>query len=117
MEFLDVIKYKKNISLEDIYQIYVERVLEPGLLNLEQSVTEVIKCSSCGKTKYIESGKSLTFKKEIFEDLDCDIVKSYETFGDGHMCAREIMVSKKLYQVIKTNKLDKDIVFEPITLI
>lgn len=116
LKFLEVMDYKKNISFDNIYQIYVEGILEQGLIHLNQSVKDVIKCSVCGNTKYIYSGRGLTFNKEVFENTNCDIVKTFEIFGDGHMCARIVIVSKKLYQVIKNNKLDKDLEFEPINL-
>lgn len=117
LEILDVINNKKNTTFEDIHQIYIENVLDPSLVNMELSVKEVLNCRSCGKVKYIYSGRGLSFKKDTFQGLDHDIVKSFETFGSGHMCARIIIVSKKFYQVLKKNKLDKDLEFEPITLI
>jgi hypothetical protein len=113
-KFLDVVNHKKNILFDDIFQIYIENKLIAGLVDLNQSVKEVLECRSCGKIKYIYSGKGLTYRKEIFEDLDYDIVKTLETFGDGYTCARKILVSKKLYHVINNYKLDKDLVFEPI---
>lgn len=117
IEFMDVVNHKKNTTFDDIHQIYIDKILEPGLVHLEQSVKEVLKCSRCGKTKYIGSGRGFTYRKDAFEDVDLDVVKSFETFGDGHMCARLIFVSKKLYQLLKNNKLDKDIAFEPIQLV
>ncbi|WP_054750468.1 hypothetical protein, partial [Ruminiclostridium josui] len=116
LRFLDVINHKKNIPFDDIYQIYIENELEPGLLELKQSVKEVRNCSICGKAKYIYSGKGLTFRKEIFSNINSDIVRTHESFGDGHICARKIIISKKLYQLIKNSNLGKDLDFEPIVL-
>lgn len=116
LRFLDVINHKKNIVFDDIHQIFVENELEPGLINLTQSVKETLNCSICGNTKYIGSGKEFTFRKEIFENLNFDIYKTYKSFGAGHLCARIIIISKKLYQIIKDNDLDKGLEFEPITL-
>jgi len=116
LKFLDVISHKKNTVFEDFYQIYVENELAPGLINLNQSVKEVRNCSICDNTKYIYSGKGLTFRKEIFENLNFDIFRTHESFGDGHICARKIIISRKLYQAIKNGNLDKDLEFEPIVL-
>lgn len=117
LKFLDVKNHKKSISFDDIHQIYVEEVLQPGLADVNQSAKQVLECSNCGEIKYIYSGKGLTYHKGIFEGINSDIVKTSETFGDGHMCARKILISKKFYQAIKDDKLDKDLVFEPISLI
>ncbi|MEA5018045.1 MAG: hypothetical protein VB009_04945 [Erysipelotrichaceae bacterium] len=115
--YLDVINHKKNTKFDDFYQMYVEKILDPGMTNLEQSVKLVRKCDTCNSVKYICTGRGISFKKEVFENIDTDIIKSYERFGDGHMCASEIIVSKKLFDMIKSNNLDKDLVFEPITLV
>lgn len=116
LDFLDVMNHKKNVAFDDIHQLHVKYELEPGLVNFEQSVREIRNCNICGITKYIYSGKGLTFKKEIFEGLEFDIIKTNELFGEGHICARKIIISKKLFQIIKNNGLDIDLVFEPILL-
>lgn len=116
LTFLEVINHKKNFAFDDIHQIYVNNELKPGLLNLKQSVKEFRNCNVCGSTKYIYSGKGLTFKKEIFENLNLDILKTNESFGDGHICAKKIIISQKLYKLIKNSGLDKDVEFEPISL-
>lgn len=116
LKCLNVINHKKNTIFDDFHQIYVEHELKPGLIDLKQSVKEFRNCNVCGNVKYIYSGKGLTFKKEIFENLNFDILKTNESFGEGHICARKIIISKKLYQIIKNNGLDKDLEFEPISL-
>ena len=117
LKFLNVINHKKNSIFEDFYQIYVEHELEPGMINLEESVKEYRNCVSCGGIKYIYSGKGLTFRKDIFEDVTYDIIKTKEAFGEGLCCDKKIVISKKLYQVIKDNGLDKGLEFEPIQLV
>lgn len=112
----DVINYRTNKPIEDIKQIYVEEILQPGLSNEKQSIKEVLRCKKCGSVKYIYSGKGFTYKKEIFESLNTDIVKTAEMFGDGHMCARLILVSSNLRRHLILNSLDKDLVFQPITI-
>lgn len=116
LKFLEVLKYRKEIAIEDIYQIYIKNELEPGLINIENSVKIIRKCNSCNRKKYIGSGKGLTFKREVFNHLSSDIYKTYEAFGDGLMHAKVIIVSKKLYNAIKKYNLDKKLEFEPISI-
>lgn len=115
-QIYDVLNYKNNKLIENMKQIHVNEIIEPALVNIQQSVKEVIKCKKCGSVKYIGSGRGLTFSKDVFEKIDTDIVKSSETFGDGHMCARLIIISKNIYNLIVSNSLDKDVEFEPIFL-
>lgn len=113
----DVINHRTDKPLDDINQIYIEEVLQSGLVNEEQSIKEIIKCHKCGSVKYIYTGRGFTYKKDVFEDLNVDIVKSYEMFGDGLMCARLVFISKNLYKLLTLNSLDKDLVFEPIAIV
>lgn len=67
--------------------------------------------------KYIYTGRGFTYKKEAFEGLKSDIVKTFETFGAGRMCARTVFISKEFYKLLVINKWDKDLAFEPIALV
>lgn len=116
MKYPDVLHYKKGTSFTNLYQIYVENTLPPGLTNLQQSVRESLFCDRCKKTKYIYSGRGVTYKKELFENLNLDIIKSDEAFGGGRLYIKDIIISQRLYQILKTNKLNRDVCFEPITL-
>lgn len=113
----DVINNKTYKPIDDIQQIYIDEVLQPGLINEEQSIKEVLRCHKCGYVKYIYTGRGFTYKKDVFEGLNVDIVKSSEMFGDGLMCARLIFISKNLYKLLISNSLDKDLVFEPIAIV
>lgn len=113
----DVINHKTNKPADDIHQIYIEGLLQPGLINEEQSIKEVLRCHKCGSVKYIYTGRGFTYKKDIFEGLNTNIIKSYEMFGCGHMCARLMFISKKLYNLLTSNSLDKDLEFEPINVV
>jgi len=70
-------------------------ILQPGLINEEQSIEEVLKCRKCGSVKYIYTGRGFTYKKNVFEGLNVDIIKSSEMFGPGLICDRLIFISKK----------------------
>jgi len=116
LKFMNVINHKKNTIFDDFHQIYVESKLEPGMTDLNKSVAEYRNCNVCGSEKYIYSGRGLTFKKDVFKHVAVDILKTYESFGEGHICGKIIIISKKLYQIIKNNGLDKDLAYEPILL-
>ena len=38
-------------------------------------------------------------------------------FGPGLICDRLIFISKKMYKLITANSLEKDLAFEPITIV
>lgn len=116
-QVFDVINHRKRIPIDNMYQLYVEGILPSGLTNKEQSVKEYRNCRTCGSEKYIGSGRGLTFRKEIFEGINTDLIRTSETFGEGLICSRKILVSKAFYTTIKNNKIDRDLVFEPIQLI
>ncbi|QKE76100.1 hypothetical protein HPK19_25185 (plasmid) [Arthrobacter citreus] len=118
IDFYEVKKSAKdNVILDDVHQIYINVQLDPGMLSENDTIASTLHCKECGGTKFITSGRGLKFKKNIFDNIDVDIIKSSETFGDGHMCARIIFVSQEFFQFIKKNKLDRNLEFEPILLV
>lgn len=116
-KFFNVKNIKTNKQIENMKQIYVNNILKPGLISQNNNIYTLINCHNCASNKMIETGRGIIFKKEVFMDIEYDIVKSFEVFGDGHMCARIIFVSKSFYNAVTKNNLDKDLVFEPVMLI
>lgn len=114
--FIDVVKPKGEMLLEDINQLKVNEVLSPGLVNQDNTIRETTKCKKCGVIKYALTGRGLVYKKSVFPS-DFDIVKSFEVFGWGHVAPRGIFVNQKFYQTIIQNKLERNLEFEPIKLI
>jgi len=108
---------KSHGTLKNIKQIKVMKTVPFGLVRLSDIVTSEKKCESCGVTKIILSGKGVSFSKDTFNNIDIDIVKTSEFFGDGLMSARLVIVSKAFYEFIKSERLEKDLVFQPIELI
>ena len=84
-ELCDVINDKKNIPVINMKQMIVRKILKPGFDKVNESVREIITCKKCGCIKYIYSGRGLAYKKDVFEGIDDDIVKSTEIFGAGHI--------------------------------
>lgn len=116
LEFIDVVKPRTEVKLEDFNQLKVKNILSPGLVNQDNTIRETTKCKKCGVVKYALTGRGLVYEKSIFPN-DIDIVNSYEVFGWGYAAPRCIFVNQKFYQVIISNGLDKHLVFEPIKLI
>ncbi|PGM53818.1 hypothetical protein [Bacillus sp. AFS053548] len=117
-DFYEVKKNAKdNVILDDVHQLYINDQLKPGMLEDSDTIANTIRCNKCGGTKFIYSGKGFKYQKSVFENVDVDIIKSAETFGDGHMCARLIFISQDFFQLVKKNKLDRNLEFEPILLI
>ncbi len=114
---LDVYQSKKEIPLQHIKQLCVQRILQPGLINLEESVDTTLRCRECGSVRYICTGRQLAFEKEVFQDANLDIMKTAEVFGSGLICARKIIISKKFYEVLRDNKLARGLEIEPIKLV
>lgn len=117
IKLLNVKQYEKDFIFDDIYQMYINNILEPGLIDKQNSVKLTIGCNNCGSTKYLYSGRGLSYRREIFDKIkSSDAVKSFETFGDGLACSRIIFISRKLYDLLLKNNLDKNLAFEPIKM-
>ena len=114
---LDVHQSKKEVPMQHIKQLCVETILPPGLVNLEESIETTLRCRECGSVKYLATGRQFTFNKDVFRDVNVDIIKSTEVFGDGFICARLILISKKFYKVLRDNKLDRGLEIQPIKLV
>lgn len=117
IEILDVKKYRKNETIDFVKQIKINEILPKGLIINENELEKEIICGKCGKLKYIVKGSTvLRFKRNLFNDKP-NFVKTYEQFGDGRICARDIIVSKRVYDIIISNNLGRGLIFEPIELI
>ncbi|MEE6452789.1 hypothetical protein RAH41_19675 [Gottfriedia acidiceleris] len=117
-DFYEVKKNAKdNVILDDVHQLYINDQLKPGMLEDSDTIASTLHCNKCEGTKFIYSGKGFKYQNSVFENVYVDIIKSAETFGDGHMCARLIFISQDFFQLVKKNKLDRNLEFEPILLV
>lgn len=115
IQYLPVKKYKKNEIIDGVKQIKINHTLDKGLIENENIEISKI-CNRCGRKRYlVQKGAIISFNKEIFNN-NYDIVQTYEYFGEI-LTGKIILVSNKVYKVIKDNKLDKNLIFEPINLI
>lgn len=117
--FQNVLNTKGTVVVDDIYQLCVETMLPPGLVITNDTIREVNTCTKCGSTKYLASGRGIIYKKDAFANVETDIVMSDELFGAGdlHIAVRHIIISRQFYEVIIANKLDKQLILEPVMLI
>ena len=109
----DVMNKKGNV-MNGVKQLFVKGCLAEGLC--ENAIEEKLTCPKCGFIKYIPKAGANCFRKEIFEGVQEDIVKTKEQFGGGG-CSSQIIVTHKFYDVITKVKLDRGLVFEPVELI
>lgn len=117
MEFAEVQNKTGMQSLPGVSQILIPTVLPKGLVEDNSPIRNKQICEHCGAVKYTTTGIGmLTFKKNIFSGAP-DVVKSYEVFGDRRLAFRMLFVRQAVYQAILANKLDKNLVFEPLNLI
>lgn len=113
-EMLDL-KLKTEVCKET-KQMIITNKLEPGLI-INESIKMVMECEKCGNKSYYSDGRQLVYKKSIFDNLDVDIIKSYEVMGNELVNSNKILISKKFYNFLIDNKLDKNLVIEPIRLV
>lgn len=114
---LDVLYSKKNIPIDNMKQILVKEILKPGMIIGDEYIEKEIVCNQCNCNKFISRSRGIYYKKDVFKEIDVDIIKSDEMFGDGYAAQRDIIVSNAFYKLVIENGLDKSLAFEPINLI
>ena len=116
-KFLDVRSFKSDNVLSGIKQLQVIDKVRFGLIEDRICFKKIYVCTTCNTKKYIMEGNSqLIFNKEVF-DVDVDIVRGSETFGEGLIATHHTYISKKFYNFIKINGWDRELEIKPIKLI
>jgi len=111
-----VLQHRTGEPLANINQLQVLHVNEPGWIIHREDFKEEIHCQTCRMTKHVLSGRTqLRFRADVF-DQSYDMVRTTERFGVGWFCISLILVSQRMYRIIRSGSLDKDLVFEPIAL-
>ena len=101
----------------DIHQLVVRNILPEGLVWEESRVEKILVCDECGRRRYATNGRGqFVFRKETFDNAP-DIALSSEIFGRGGYNQRLLIVSKRVYQMIIKNKMDRSLEFQPIKLV
>ncbi|MCL1919268.1 MAG: hypothetical protein FWG14_13410 [Peptococcaceae bacterium] len=111
-DIYDVFSKSKNV-MEGVKQIFVRYYLDYGLK--PESIKEELHCTRCNYIK-IMANPVIYYDNKVFENIDCDIVKTKEMFGEITCCSK-IIISHKFYKAITNTKLDRGLVFEPVNLV
>ncbi len=117
LDCLPVVHGKENETLDNIVQLKIDSMLEPGLMN-DDTIEHI--CKTCNSKKHFMRGENkMVFKENIFRNVSGDIYKTSERFGspDLHVAARIIVISNKLYSFIRNMQLDARLEFQPIDCI
>ena len=116
IEFSNPVLHKKNIAIDNFYQLHVKKVLPKGLVNYnarlitcklnneeDSNVDKSLKY--CKRIKYHHPMVGgYVFNKEIFDD-EFDIALTAEYFGSGGSANRLTICSKRFKNIIESNKL------------
>lgn len=100
--------------LSNIHQIIINNCADFGVY--EKEVQRYSICPYCGCKKLILKPGLLSINKNSFRNIESDIVKTSEHFGEI-TGSRRILISHKFFMTIKNNRIGKNLVFQPIELI
>lgn len=109
----DVLNPSKQV-MKTVKQFYVKNYLNYGLLH--NSIKTEFTCPKCNSKKYILNYRFIGYEKKALGNIEYDIVKTKEKFGEI-TCASLIFITHKLYKIISNHKLDRGLVFTPIRFI
>lgn len=107
-------------ELDNTYQFHIL-----NKLNFEADIKtyeEKLVCNSCGKHMYIPYSNNkpsfVYYKESDLNECDLDVYYSLELSGVSIAFTRPmIIISNKMYRVLKDNHLDKDFKFDVIQLL
>jgi hypothetical protein len=124
IHFIQPVLHKSNKPIDRFYQLIIETELGKGLdqsnvqkvtckLHNEEGCNDDTNKNYCGRVKYFfPKGETCIFDKKLFSPkIDFYITNEY--FGSGSYAGKINIISKKVYEIIKNNKL-KGLKIEPI---
>jgi hypothetical protein len=124
IHFIQPVLHKNNKPIDMFYQLIIETELEKGLnknnvqkvtckLNNEEDNNKDTNKKYCGRIKYFfPKGDGCIFNKNLFSS-NIDFYITGEYFGSGGYAGKVNIISKRVYEIIKKNKL-KGLKIEPI---
>jgi hypothetical protein len=124
ISFSHPVLHKKNIKIDNFYQLHVETILPKAFDNYN---TKAITCKidneencntdtglkCCGRVKFHHPMIGGYLFDNSILNPEFDIVQSFEHFGSGGSANRLQVVSKRFKQIVDKNKL-KGLSFTPI---
>ena len=105
---------KSQKEMENTKQLYIENYIEPGFMS--ESVEKELICPKCSFMKYLTKLGFIYYNKNVFNDVNADIVKSHDKFGELTCCSI-IIVSQRLRKIILDNNIGRGLIFEPLQLV
>lgn len=103
--------------LSGVHQLVIDSKSNPGFIEGNPDVRNIVMCPVCGIQKYHPSGIGMhSFRKDALLDMP-DICKTYEVFGWRKSSDHLILVRQNVYRSIMDNRLDRGLVFSPVELI
>ena len=109
----DVLDPSRRI-MRNVKQIYIMNYLSKGLHY--NSIRKEILCPKCNSKKYFLRPGFIEYDKKVFSNVEFDILKTKEKFGEI-TCISLIIITQKLYKTFCEHKLDRGLAFTPIKLI
>ncbi|MDD3368773.1 MAG: hypothetical protein PHP50_07800 [Lachnospiraceae bacterium] len=106
---------KKKEEYDDIIQILPNELID-GIDYDASRIEYIWACPVCGTKKYFPPKGQLTIHKEAFNNINSDYLSTVTQFGK-YGSNRINIISKKLYDTIIRNNLDKNLEIEPIKII
>jgi hypothetical protein len=103
----------KNKIATDMFQLKIKGKL-PKCLKAE-NFEEIFTCPICKRSKYLLKSGFIKVEKSAFEKADFDIIKTSEKIGQIGADSL-IIISKKMYQFLKTENLSSGMKFIPLIL-
>ena len=112
-EFLDVLHYKRGEKIPDLNQLKVTNTLPACVDQNGPGIRSIGHCPQCGSTLILENGRPLVWDKKAFVGLNQDVYKTTDMFGEN-VGSHIIIISKRFYSMLQTEKATRSLVIEPI---
>jgi len=113
VEPMDVIRYKVEIPLQSVKQLWVKVILPTAILD-DNLVREDSPCEHKSKYNYLTKGM-LKYRREALTDVP-DLVRTFEWFGTWHSAERNVLGSKRFVQLYLENRW-RGLSLRPIELV
>ncbi len=105
-----------NLPFDDVYQMVITNILPDEALIIDEADNCQKKtCDMCGKAQYWIDGTYQLKVKGDYLSTEHDVYSTNKLFGAG-FARREIIVSRRFYDLIQANKLGRTLHFEPILI-
>lgn len=116
IDFSPVINSSTNLPFDDVYQMVITNILPDEALIIDEADNCQKKtCDMCGKAQYWIDGTYQLKVKGDYLSAEHDVYATNKLFGAG-FARREIIVSRRFYEIIQSNKLGRTLHFEPILI-